>query len=62
MIDACDEIKLKKTLLLATNETSKGFLDELDPDVLSEIKATLSSYSDLTDNNPNAYENEYGKQ
>jgi len=37
-------------------------LDEVDPDLLSEIKETLSSYSDLTDNNPNDYENEYGKK
>jgi len=36
-------------------------LDEVDMDLLSEIKETLSSYSDLMDNNPNAYENEYGK-
>ena len=62
IIDACDEIKLKKTFLLATDEPSGGFLDEVDPDMLSEIKETLSSYFDLVDNNPNAYENEYGKQ
>ena len=53
--------KIKKIFLLATDEPSRGFLDEVDPDLLSEIKETLSSYSDLTDNNPNAYENEYGK-
>ena len=39
-----------------------GFLDEVAPGLLSEIKETLSSYSDLMNNNPNAYENEYGKQ
>ena len=62
MMDACDEIKLKKTFLPVTDEPSRGFLDEFDPDLLSEIKETLSNYSDLTDKNPNAYENEYGKQ
>jgi hypothetical protein len=31
-------------------------LDEVDPNLLSEIKETLSSYSDLMENNPNAYE------
>lgn len=61
-MDACDEIKLKKTFLLTTDEPSRGFLDEVDPDLLSEIKETLSSYLDMMDNNPNAYENEYGKQ
>ena len=61
-MDACDEIKLKNTFLLDIDEPSRGFLDEVDPSLLSEINETFSSYSDLTDNNPNAYENEYGKQ
>ena len=62
MMDVGDEIKLKKTFLLATDEPSRGLLDEVDPDLFSKIKETLSSYSDLTNNNPNAYENEYGKK
>ena len=54
--------KIKNAFLLATDEPSRGFLDEVDPDLLSEMKETLSSYSDFTNNNPNAYENEYGKK
>lgn len=41
MMDACIEIKIE-TLLLAADEHSSGFLDEVNPDLLSEIKETFS--------------------